>query len=69
MKLGTTVVAEIDHFRCIGCGVCVQSCQNDVLRLKKGKSFLRYPEDCSGCSFCIEDCPREAVTLVSKATV
>ena len=62
-KNRAVVRSEIDLFRCIGCGVCVQSCQNDVLRMKRGKAKVVYPEDCSGCCCCVEDCPREAASL------
>ncbi len=62
--LGTTIaIDEIDPYRCIGCGVCVQSCQNDVIRMKGGKAYRAHLEECSGCTFCIEDCPREAISL------
>ncbi len=60
---GTRVVTEIDPYLCIVCGVCVQSCQNDVIRMKRGQAYIKYPEDCSGCCFCMEDCPREAIFL------
>ena len=56
-------IAYIDPYRCIGCGVCVQSCMNDVLRMKGGKAVSVYPNDCSACFACEIDCPREAVFL------
>ncbi len=63
-KTGTRIaVIEIDHYRCIGCTVCVQSCTNDVLRMKAGKAYIAYQEDCSACFSCEIDCPRDAVYL------
>ena len=59
----TLAIKEIDPYRCIGCGVCVQSCMNDVVRIKRGKAYIAYQEDCSACFFCVEDCPREAISL------
>ena len=56
-------IKEIDAYRCIGCGVCVQSCQNDVIRTKRGKACIAYKDDCFGCYACVEDCPREAITI------
>ena len=53
----------IDEDLCIGCGVCVQSCMNDVIRMKKGKAYIAYQEDCSQCFSCVEDCSREAISL------
>ncbi len=59
-KLG---VKEIDSFRCIGCGVCVHSCMNDVIRMKRGQAYIAYQDDCCACFFCVEDCPREAISI------
>ena len=65
---GMVLIKDIDPYFCIGCGVCVQSCTNDVIRMKKGKAHILYQEDCSACFSCLEDCPREAVSfgLVKK---
>ena len=73
--MGTTglgckvAITEIKPYRCIGCSVCVQSCMNDVIRMKRGKAYIAYQEDCAACFLCVEDCPREAISvgLVSKA--
>lgn len=56
-------IREIDYFRCIGCGVCAQSCMNDVIRMKKGKASIVYRQDCSACFACEFDCPREAISF------
>ena len=56
-------ITAVDRYRCIGCGTCVQSCTNDVLRMKRGKAYIAYQEDCSACFSCEIDCPREAVYL------
>jgi NAD-dependent dihydropyrimidine dehydrogenase PreA subunit len=56
-------IKEIDSYRCIGCGVCMQSCMNDVIRMRKGMAYIKYQEDCSQCFACVEDCPREAISL------
>ena len=54
-------ITRIDPHRCIGCGTCVQSCMNDVLRMRRGKATIVYQNDCSACFACENDCPREAV--------
>ncbi len=56
-------IKEIDPYRCTRCGVCVQSCMNDVIRMKGGTACIVYEEDCVACYACMEDCPREAITI------
>lgn len=62
-RVGEIRITEIDVCRCIGCTACVQSCLNDVLRMKAGKAYISYPDDCSACFACEIDCPRDAVTI------
>lgn len=57
------VIKEIMPYRCTGCGVCVQTCPNDVIRMKRGKACICYQEDCVACFMCVEDCPREAILI------
>lgn len=63
MMKGKLAIKEIDPYRCIGCGVCVQSCMNDVIRFRRGKAIIAYQEDCSTCLACEFDCPREAISF------
>ena len=62
-KGSRVAITEVDRCRCIGCGTCVQSCTNDVLRMKGGKAQIAYQEDCSACFSCEIDCPRDAIHL------
>ena len=55
------VIVHVDPFRCIGCTTCVQSCTNDVLRMRGGKAVIAYQSDCSACFACENDCPRDAI--------
>ena len=52
---------------CTGCGVCVESCPMDVLRMNgtpdSPKAFVAYPDDCQACMLCLFDCPRRAVEV------
>lgn len=56
-------ITHIDSYRCIGCSACVQSCLNDVLRMKRGKAVIAYQDDCSACFACENDCPRCAISF------
>lgn len=62
-QVGEIGIKEVDVCRCIGCTVCVQSCLNDVLRMKAGKAYIAYPDDCSACFACEIDCPRDAIVI------
>jgi NAD-dependent dihydropyrimidine dehydrogenase PreA subunit len=54
---------------CTGCGVCVETCPPDVLRLDADqKAYAHYPNDCQGCLLCAIDCPRQAVMLAYPET-
>ena len=55
---------EINKAACTGCGVCVETCPTDVLRLDQElKAFAAYEEDCQGCFICQWDCAFEAIMV------
>jgi len=53
----------IDRDKCDGCGVCVEICPTDALRLDEDeKAYVKYNE-CWYCGCCELECPRKAVKL------
>lgn len=56
-------IKYIDPEKCNGCGLCVQICAMDVIRIdeKTGKAVIKYPEDCMCCYDCDTDCPNDAI--------
>ena len=55
-------IERIDIEKCNGCGTCIESCIQDVIRLDKNdKAAISYPEDCMSCLYCEIDCPTGAV--------
>ncbi len=58
-------IERIDSKLCNGCGICVETCQMDVIRLdeKEKKAIIKYPEDCetTTCGICEIECPKHAI--------
>lgn len=52
---------DIDKSKCIGCGICVDSCPFGALSLEGDTVVVN--DQCTGCGACIEDCPVMALTL------
>lgn len=57
--------AEFKTADCEGCGVCVERCQMDALRLEDGVAVLDG-DRCIGCGLCVTTCPTGALRLVRK---
>jgi MinD superfamily P-loop ATPase len=56
--------AQIDPGRCGGCGVCVNSCRAEAIRLDGVATVDRLR--CEGCGVCAHLCPSGAVTLEAR---
>ncbi len=58
-------IHRIDHEKCVGCGVCVETCPADVIRMDEQtkKAVVRYQEDCALCRWCLYECPTQAIVM------
>ncbi len=48
---------------CIGCGRCVETCQQEALTLRDGKAVVDMTR-CILCGYCAEDCPQIAIRVI-----
>ena len=55
---------QIDDYRCIGCGACIQACpEKGVLGLAMGKAVIINGLKCVGHGMCAEACPVAGITI------
>ena len=61
-------IESINKEICTGCGLCVNVCPMDVIRMDKEleKAVIQYPDDCMLCEFCALDCPEAAITITPE---
>ena len=50
---------SVDTPMCAGCGVCMEVCNFDAIRLEGGRATIDH-ELCTGCGQCFRACPAEA---------
>jgi ferredoxin len=56
--------ARVDPEKCLGCGVCEDSCPVGVISVNQTAHI--DPERCIGCGRCVNGCPQGAITLGLK---
>ncbi len=54
----------IDTEECIGCGICVDSCPQDVLEVVDDTVEAVNDDACIACGDCVEECPMGAILEV-----
>ncbi|MFQ6050215.1 MAG: ferredoxin family protein [Candidatus Hydrothermarchaeota archaeon] len=48
---------------CIGCGACVDVCEQYVLEMEDDVAVVANPEDCIDCYMCVDECPNECIEI------
>ncbi len=56
---------EIDHNKCIRCGICYKACPEGAIKYIDGKMVVDL-DYCKGCGLCVKECPVKAVKLVKE---
>ncbi len=71
-----TLYPAINEKLCIGCGACVQFCENDSIKLDRTlgpvvhtKNLQINQDICVSCYLCEENCPVEAIWLDDEKVV
>jgi NAD-dependent dihydropyrimidine dehydrogenase PreA subunit len=64
---GYTKKLKINTEKCIGCGICANSCPAKNINMVNGKATAGT--QCTMCYRCISHCPKQAITLLGKEVV
>ncbi len=54
----------VDTEECIGCGICADSCPQEVLEVVDGTVEVVNEDACIACGDCVEECPMGAIEEV-----
>lgn len=55
----------IDEDKCVGCGICVEYCHVDAIRINEERTVVEVVdlESCIECHSCQQRCPHKAIMV------
>ena len=56
----------INADECIGCGICVDACPQEVLEVTGGVVEAVNEDACIACGECVEECPMGAIPEIAE---
>jgi NAD-dependent dihydropyrimidine dehydrogenase PreA subunit len=56
----------INTDECTGCGICVDTCTQDVLDIVRDVATVINEDSCTGCGECMEECPMGAIEDIEE---
>lgn len=56
---------RLEQDACIGCGMCLTVCPQEVFAMEHGKALIIVPDACMECGACMMNCPAGAVLVQS----
>ncbi len=56
------MVAIVNKDECIGCGVCVDACPSDAIKMVDDLAVIEE-ELCVDCGACVDECPNGAISM------
>ncbi len=54
--------AKIDESKCVGCGVCVDNCPAEAIKMDGGCAKIDTSK-CIDCGNCVDNCPSAAISM------
>lgn len=65
-QIVTRDIVEIDADKCIGCGLCVNACQEGAIQMIDGKATLVRDDYCDGLGHFLPSCPTDAIRIIQR---